>query len=209
MKKYFDLSHIITNEMPVYPRDYKTLLMQTEYLQIHHYNSFRLESGLHSGTHIDSPMHFTNSSKFIKDYPLENFAGKACLINAKGQKIINYDCKFEALVKKDDIVLIYTGFDDFYGSEKYYDEHPVISDELCDFLIQKEIKILGVDMPSPDQMPYNVHSALLNNNIFIIENLCNLSSILSYQNIEIMAFPLKIKADASLLRVVAIVECNL
>ena len=34
---------------------------------------------------------------------------------------------------KDDIVLIYTGHSDLYGTDEYYSNQPVIDEELADF----------------------------------------------------------------------------
>ena len=58
-------------------------------------------------------------------------------------------------------------------------------------------------MPSPDQYPFKVHHKLLENDILIIENLRNLKKLEGAKRFEVMAFPLNIRAEASLTRVVA------
>ena len=63
--------------------------------------------------------------------------------------------------------------------------------------------MLGMDLPSPDKYPFKIHKMFFNNDIFIIENMTNLSQLLFVNNFEIIAFPLKIKAGASIIRVVA------
>ena len=63
--------------------------------------------------------------------------------------------------------------------------------------------MLGMDLPSPDKYPFKIHKKLFDNDILIIENMTNLSQLLSVNNFEIIAFPLKIKAGASMTRVVA------
>ncbi|MFW6281647.1 MAG: hypothetical protein ACOC1O_02480 [bacterium] len=60
-----------------------------------------------------------------------------------------------------------------------------------------------MDLPSPDKYPFEIHKILFDNNILLIENLTNLSCLLSVSDFEIIAFPLKIKAEASIARVVA------
>jgi len=49
--------------------------------------------------------------------------------------------------------------------------------KLGDFFVEKKIKLLGMDLPSPDKYPFRIHKKLLENNILIIENLTNLSEL--------------------------------
>lgn len=198
-----DLTQIIDDDMPVYPGDIKTNLFQTSYLCIHKYNNHRLDISMHSGTHIDSPMHLTESSEYISELPLESFTGIGCLLDVRGETVIKMKPEYEGLIKDNSIVLFYTGQDKIYGTREYYNAHPVIDISLCEFLINKNIKMLGVDMPSPDRYPFQIHKLLFNNKIYIIENLTNLDKLICIEKFEVIAFPLKIKADSSMARVVA------
>ena len=74
---------------------------------------------------------------------------------------------------------------------------------LCKFLLSKKVKMLGIDMPSPDRFPFEVHKFLFKNRIFILENLTNLDRLIGVKEFEIIAFPVKIKADSSMTRAVA------
>lgn len=202
-EKLIDLSQTIGHNMPVYPGDTNTNLVQSHFIDIDQYNNFRLETGMHTGTHIDSPMHLTASTELISSVPLECFIGKGCLLDVRNQPIITMKYAYEKLVTENSIVLLYTNFDKHYGSEAYYKSHPVVSMDLCNFLIGKNIKMLGLDMPSPDRFPFSLHKVFLENQICIIENLTNLDQLICEQFFEVMAFPLKINADSSLARVVA------
>jgi len=73
----------------------------------------------------------------------------------------------------------------------------------CEFLIEKKIKMLGMDTPSPDRYPFLIHKFLFKNNTYILENLTNLNLLLGEENFEVIAFPLKINADSSITRAVA------
>ncbi len=202
MSKIIDLSRIIENEMPVYPGDQATTIKQLATVESDGYNAYSFNSGMHTGTHIDIPRHFFNNNKFMSDYPIERFIGKAKVFDVSQVSQINYNDSYDKLITKDDIILFYTGFSEYYKEPKYYYEHPIISQELADFLVQRQVKLVGLDTPSPDFQPYSIHKTLLSNNIFIIENLCNLEKLLPYSEIEIIALPLKIKAEASPVRVV-------
>lgn len=203
MTRLIDLSHKITNNMPVHPYDERVKLYQNKFLQIDRYNNFKLETGMHIGTHIDSPMHMTLDETFLSEAPVDRFWGKGCLLDVRNESIVDYKKEYSGVVNEDDIVLLYTGHDVKFGKKEYYLDHPVISEKLVDFFISRNIKMIGMDLPSPDQDPYNLHKKLLQNDIPIIENLTNLSSLLSGESFEVIALPLKIRADASLTRVVA------
>lgn len=201
--RLIDLSQPIEDKMPVYPGDKGTILFQSEFLSKDKYNNHSLETGMHAGTHIDSPMHLTDSGKYINEYELEAFVGHGCILDVRNQPVITMKEEYRELVKENSIVLLYTGYDKLYGAKEYYQEHPVIDIGLCRFLIQKNIRMLGVDMPSPDRYPFEIHKLLFEKNIFIIENLTNLDKLPAAGDFEVIALPLKIRADSSIARVAA------
>ncbi len=203
MTELIDLTHQIHKDMPVYPVDDPVELQRTKSFEEDGYNYFRLETGLHAGTHIDTPMHMTDDDTYMNEVPLERFTGNGCILDVRGQDPIQYKDEYSDLVKENDIVLLYTGYDEKYGSEEYYTEHPLVDESLAGFLIEKKIKMLGMDIPTPDREPFNIHKMLFKNDILIIENLTDLSKLLDEKIFEIIAFPLKIKADSSIARVVA------
>lgn len=207
--RYIDLSHIIDNGVSVYPGDIEVSLVQVRSLLADEYNAFSFSSGLHAGTHIDCPMHLLQNDSTIAEYPLECFAGKGHLLDVRGENEIDYKAKYDKQIQKGDIVLVYTGLDKYYGNEHYYDNHPFITDKLANFLVSRGIKMLGVDMPSPDFPPFPVHKLLLQHDIFIIENLTNFEQLLGIKHFEVFAQPLKICAEASLSRAFARCESDL
>lgn len=200
--RYMDLSHKIENGMPVYPGDDGVSLLQVKKLDVDHYNAYALSTGLHAGTHLDCPMHLLDCPERMADFPLESFSGKGCLIDARGEGTIDYRAEYDE-IRSGDIVLILTGMDCAYGSERYYSGHPAVTGKLADFFISRKIKMLGIDMPSPDFPPFPVHKLLLGNGIFILENLTGLEQLLGLKNFEVFAVPLKICAEASLTRAFA------
>lgn len=203
--KYIDLSHEIKNDMPIYPGDIEVRLDKEKNYTKDGYNADCFFSSMHSGTHIDAPLHILND-KYISEYSVERFIGNAVLLDVRGEKIINIKDEYYRDIKENDIVLLFTEWDSFYGKEEYYVNHPIISDELAELLIKKKIKMIGIDMPSPDREPFNIHKKLCENDIFILENLTNLNKLLYNENIQVFAQPLKIQAEASLVRVVAIFQ---
>lgn len=201
--KLIDLSHEIENNMPVYPGDIKTNLHQIKYLDTDKHNNHRLDISMHSGTHIDSPMHLTDCKQYISELSLKSFIADGCVLDVRNQAIIKLKAEYDTLIKENSIVLLYTGFDTYYGAKKYYENYPCMDIELCKFLIEKNIKMVGMDIPAPDRYPFEIHKLLFKNNIYVMENLTNLDQLLNIDRFEVIAFPLKVKADSSMTRAVA------
>ncbi len=203
MPRYIDLSHPISHAMPFYPGDQPVSLEQIATLEEQGHSNFLLTTGMHSGTHIDGPMHQTSSLTRIAELPMDLFAGKGFLVNVVGQKIIDLPESAFNHLEPGSVVLFHTGFDQYFNQKAYYLSYPTISENTAVLLVKKQVKIVGMDSPSPDYAPYKIHNILLNNRVLIIENLTNLSALLPYPNFEVLAFPLKIRADSAPVRVVA------
>lgn len=203
MEKIIDLTQTITDNLPAFPGDPETRLSQISRLETEGHNNFRLETGMHSGTHIDGPMHLTESREYIAELPLERFTGPGCLLEAEGQEEINLRPEYRERVSAGCIVLIHTGQDRLYGKAEYFTGYPVISLELAEFLVSREIKMVGLDSPSPDVFPYPVHKMLLSRGILVIENLTGLERLRGVREFEVTAWPLKAMADGSPARVAA------
>ena len=205
MKTFIDLSHEITDNMPVHPYDYKVRLYEDKVLEKDKFTNSRLETGMHAGTHIDAPRHFLNRDSYISDFPLDQFAGNGCLLDVRGETTISLKPQYER-IQQGDIVLLLTGFSTLYGHADYYenfDNHPIVDLEFANFLCEKKIKMLGMDTPKPDNYPFDIHKLLLSNDILIMENLTNLNQLKGISNFEVYAFPLKIRAEGSIVRAVA------
>ncbi len=158
---------------------------------------------MHAGTHIDLPGHLLRSPTLFDELPLDRFIGNGCLLNVSGEDVIPMKEEYLQLVKKNDIVLLYTGFDRQFGRKTYFAQHPVVSIELAAFLINAEVKLIGMDLPAPDKYPFKVHKMFFKRGIFIIENMTNLDRLIDVGDFEVIAFPLKVRAEASPVRVVA------
>jgi kynurenine formamidase len=156
-----------------------------------------VEAEVHLGTHVECPAHFTNGAASPADMPLETFYGEAIVIKCKPGPMSPEDFKN---VRDGDIVLLYG---DDWGAW--------LSIEAARFLVDKKIKMLGVENVSADSpdcyviggnVPTVVHECLLTNNIPLIEQLANLASI-SKERVFFMGMPLRIHdIDSSWIRAV-------
>lgn len=201
-----DLTHQIQDALPAYPGDLPTRLIQTKHYAADYHNNHQLTISMHTGTHIDGPMHLTDCTQYLSDFSLDSFIGQGCLLNVYGQATIEYKEKYEEQIKENHIVLLHTGHSQYYGTNDYFTTYPVVSPEFAELLVRKKVKMLGLDTPAPDKIPFEIHKYLFKNQIFLIENLTNLKELGDVESFEVIALPLHIRADSAIARVVARVK---
>lgn len=205
-----DLSHPINSYLPVFPGDPSPEIKALTSIEEKGYRVTELSLSSHIGTHIDSPAHILENGKFLGDYPLSSFYGKGKVLNCVNQKEIDIETISNSLVEEiPDFLLLKTKWDENWDNENYYTNYPVLSIKAAEFLANLPIKGIGIDFPSVDLInaeSYFNHSILLQNNILIIENICNLQSIAT-KDFIFSCFPLSFnRADGSPTRACAIIE---
>jgi len=201
---YVDLTHTVAADMPSYPGDTPVEVRRTRTVAEHGSCAHVLRTGMHSGTHVDYPMHMLEGAdEYICAADISRFIGPAVTVDARGMDVIGPE-RFGA-VGRGDIVLIYTGFDAVFGRPEYFTSFPALSDELAELFVTHCVKMVGIDFPSVDRSPYSVHKRLLPEGILIAENLTNLDKLLG-KRAKFYAVPLKIQAEGSIVRAFAEVE---
>nr|MBP9691294.1 cyclase family protein [Candidatus Woesebacteria bacterium] len=82
--------------------------------------------------------------------------------------------------------------------------YPSMTAEFAQILVDRKVKVVGMDILGPDTDPsWPAHKVLLGNEVLIIENLTNLEKLLEVQEFKIIALPSKYQTDASPVRVIA------
>lgn len=201
-----DLSHTITNNMPVFPGDEPPSFTQRASFEEDGYTGYRTEMSLHTGTHMDMPLHMVPGGKKGSEMNIERFVGRGVLIDARGKKEISDDLLAGKSIQNGDIILVMTGFSKKFGTKEYYENYPLVTESFADKMVSISVSIVGIDTPSPDKVPYNIHRILLGKEVLLIENLTNLEVLICVGNFEVFAFPPKFDADGSPVRVVARVK---
>ncbi|HOW31940.1 MAG TPA: cyclase family protein [Bacteroidales bacterium] len=203
MPHFIDLTRTLYNDMPVYPGEKSPSLILDKTIEADGYTGIRLESNMHSGTHIDAPMHVQSVNRTIDIFDAGLFTGNACLIDVSGYDPVVYDAEWEQKFRNHEIVLFRTLHDRHWNTPAYYGQYPDFDALIATKLVEYGVRIVGFDSPSPDRMPYDFHLTFLQGERFMIESLTNLAPLPVDESFRLYAFPLKIQAEASLLRVVA------
>lgn len=202
--KIIDLTQTIVHHMQVYPGDKSPTLVRTHEISLNGFTNHLLTMGMHAGTHIDGPWHMIDNQVLIANEPLDSFIGKACVIDIRGTGTFSEVELVRKRAERCSMVLFYTGYGEWFGTEKYLSGYPVIANKVVQALVDMGIKLLGVDSLSPDNEPYEAHKILLKSNVLIAENLTNLHLLLNEADFDVVALPLKIAADSAPARVIAL-----
>lgn len=180
--RIIDLSHRIEEHMPVFPG--------TPSPDIHDLCSIERDGFLerlvsfssHTGTHIDVPAHLMSDGRTIDSYPVNSFYGPAIKVDCRNirsitKSMIQHKIQNAATIE---FILLFTGWDEYWGSDRYHLEFPVLEHAAADYIASLPIKGVGIDAvsfdPHNDKELFN-HHALMYNEIILIENLCNLKAV--------------------------------
>ncbi|HET8578928.1 MAG TPA: cyclase family protein [Methylomirabilota bacterium] len=167
------------------------------------FNIQRLTLASHQGTHVDAPLHFIRGGRTIDTYGLSELGGPGVVLPimcGPSQAITARDLEGAGMgVERGDLVLLATGWDRHFSTDAYH-THPYLSDEAADWLLDRRVKMVGVDffsadLPVPLRPPdfgWPIHHRLLGAGILIAENVANLTS-LAGRRLTVGAFPLKIR----------------
>ena len=192
--------------------------------------------GVHSTTHIDAPWHYSpttngEKSKTIDEIPLDICYADGIVIDMKHKvdfdpitikDIEEFLSENSLEIQSGMIVLIKTGRDKFNGTKDFHKVGTGMSAEATSWLIDKGIKVMGIDSWGWDlPLPYMLQKAKETNNSELfweahlvgqdkeywhMEQLVNLDA-LPYSGFKVAVFPLKIiGASAAPARVVAMID---
>lgn len=198
-----DLTLPIDNKTPNWPGDPKIVIKQFSTVEKDSIGKKVLTFHSHFSTHIDAPSHMVANGKTLSDYPMEKFVGEGIVLDVRGQKEIETNLDS---VKEGDIVFFLTAHSNKVYEKDYFDNNPVLTPKTAKKLVDKKIKIVGLDSPTPDNEPYTLHKLFFKHDILIVENLVNLKE-LAEKRFQCYVLPLKIKdGDGAPCRVIGVIN---
>ena len=206
-----ELSHKVRKETEFFKLETKLVEALDHHRDDVWYISSEVTFSTHIGTHIEAPYHHLKEGMKVADLSINKLIGNCVVLDFTHKKdkeaILLKDIeKFDAQVRKDDIVFIRTDMDTLYGTPRWQ-EGPYMSEDAIRWLIRKQIACFGSDAwnmetPGTDFQP--IHTALFEAGIPMIESLRNLGSIMG-GGFEVFILPLPILGlDASPIRAIAI-----
>jgi len=208
--EFIDLTHVIKPGMTVFPGTESPVFEVGSSIETEGFAEKRITMFSHTGTHMDAPAHIIPGARTLDEFPVDRFAGKACVVDVSGVEagkieLDELEARSEA-IRESDFVIFRSGWSRYWRSDQYFRDFPVLSPEAARRLVEADIKGVGIDMISVDEVDsteFAVHNILLGADLVIVENLTNLET-LPDSLFSFYCFPLKIEeADGSPVRAVA------
>ncbi len=197
-----DLTHEMYNGMPGWITHTNFTVQDLMIMDRDGYSVKKINMNTHHGTHMDTAAHMINGGMTLDAYPLRAFIGYGTALDFSNKKdgepiTANDFRKYESYIKRDSIILIYTGWYKYRGfNEKYLYKWPYLDESAASYLDNKMIKAIGTDglsiggwsSSTPVHGPVadsakKVHEILLKKSI-IIEEMANIDKLLNEKKAE-------------------------
>ncbi len=197
--------------MRVFPGSPRPSFIEWSKFEIHGYSSEVMFLSTHTGTHIDAPSHFIPDSRTIDKIKVSRFVSRSILIKIpkKADQRITLNDIINCKIHANDTVVFATGWEKRFKNDNYMINNPGLSLDAAEYLVSNRVNAVAIDGPSIDRgidNNFDIHSALLSNDIPIIENLCNLEELSSVKSFTLIVNPLKlVGASGSPVRAIALV----
>ena len=187
---YIDLSHVIYDGLVTYKGlpapiicDFLSREASRErYAPGTEFQIGKIEMVTNTGTYVDCPFHRYEDGKDLSEVELESFVDiEGIVIRADHRKGLAVTVEaFKNKELRGRAVLVHTGWDEYWATDKYYENHPFLTEDAAAYLKQCGVKLVGIDSHNIDDTRGNarpVHSTLLREEILIVEHLCNLANV--------------------------------
>jgi kynurenine formamidase len=157
----------------------------------------KIEMVANTGTYLDSPFHRFAHGKDLSQLPLERLANLESVV-------IRVDCAKRraigrAVLEGSDLsgkaVLIHTGWDEHWRTDRYFEGHPFLTRDAVEYLLRAGAILVGIDSLNIDDigdLSRPAHTILLGAGLPIVEHLRGLNQ-LPDRDFRFFAVPVKVK----------------
>jgi kynurenine formamidase len=190
LSRFVDLSHTIEHGMITYPGlpgpvicDYLSRdASRSLYAAGVEFQIGKIEMVANTGTYLDSPFHRYADGKDLSQLQLHRLADLDAVVvrvPAGSGRAISAGA-FKGIPLEGKAVLLQTGWDRHWRTERYFSGHPFLTRDAAHFLLDRGVVLVGIDSLNIDDTADDsrpVHSALLGAGVPIVEHMCNLGSL--------------------------------
>ena len=161
----------------------------------------QLSMALHTGSHIDAPLHKIAGGKSISDFPIESFVATAVIADLRdAAPDLAIDAKLLASritgSAEDAIVLLVTGLGNRRAaSEEWHFHSPYLAPDCAEWIVRNKARAVGIDHysigGSRDPDNNRTHEILLGAGLWVLEDLHFPDEIFaSPQPLQLWALPI-------------------
>ena len=147
---FIELSHNWGHGVPSYPGYEDVAITRSVKHAQHGVMSQRVRTTMHTGTHVNAPIHLVQSAVGIGELPLSTFFGPGVVVSIpKGEWEVVTAKDLESApadIRTGDIVLIVTGWHKNYSdSQNYFAHGPGLDATAAHWLVNRKAQLVGVD----------------------------------------------------------------
>jgi arylformamidase len=158
----------------------------------------RIDMVANTGTYLDSPFHRYAEGRDLAGLPLESLADlPGVVVRAAGRPARGIDvADLASLDVQGKAVLLHTGWDVHWRTDRYFDGHPFLTAAGAEWLAERGAVLVGIDSLNIDDTAdrrRSAHSMLLGRDIPVVEHLCGLEQ-LPNAGFRFFAVPVKVRA---------------
>jgi arylformamidase len=128
-------------------------------------NVSRIDLGVHTGTHVDAPLHFVDGASSVEALDLDVLVGPAVVVEVPGTGDIGAD----AVVDGAERILFKTRNSAAWAEDGFYEDYASISPEAATRLVEVGARLVGVDYLSVGGV--ETHRTLLRAGVIAVEGL--------------------------------------
>lgn len=190
LRRYIDLSHVIEDGLVTYKGlpapvvcDYLSREASRQFYESGtEFQIGKIEMVTNTGTYIDCPFHRYADGKDCSQIALDQFANlPARVIHADYHQGLAIGVEaFEGSATAGEAILVHTGWAAHWNTPAYYENHPFLTAEAAQYLVQQGVALVGIDSHNIDDTRGRsrpVHTTLLGHDILIVEHLCQLEHL--------------------------------
>jgi kynurenine formamidase len=185
-----DLSHVIEDGMTTYPGlpgpricDFWTREGSAEsYDDGSSFQIGRIDMVANTGTYLDAPFHRYADGADLAELSLRSLANLEAIVIRRpwDTELATGAAHLEGAGVQGKAVLVHTGWDRHWRTERYGSNHPFLTGDAADWLIENGAVMVGIDSCNIDDTRLRarpVHSKLLAANIPICEHMTALGTL--------------------------------
>ncbi len=189
------LAHVWDENAPIFPGDPEVDIEVVADIASDGYLVERITTGVHTGTHLDSPGHFIDGGRTIDELQAQEFVWPAYVIDVR-DRIADPNQADDFQLTVDDIrvverkqgkiprgamVVIQTGFDARFGDPSYFDPAPGFAGATVQWMVdERRIGGVGSDTLGPDATSddlFDATYAILANDRVALPDIDNLDAL--------------------------------
>jgi arylformamidase len=184
----FDVSVPVRPGMPVYPGDPGVTLERVRSVaEGSAYNVSSLTVGVHTGTHVDAPVHVADGVAGVDELPLDVLVGPATVFDATGADVLDA-AALDAAGVEGERVLLKTRNSELWARDGFAEEYLALEPDAAALLLDRGARLVGVDYLTVGDE--TVHHTLLDAGVVALEGL-DLSRV-EPGRYELVCAPLKL-----------------